>query len=364
MSRARFLKDPKFFLGLFTSVFFLFIAFFKVTFSPFAVTAKIDFGQMVKSIVGANTLFLALIMVQVLAMLFIRGHRWTLFLKPIKKTNWISLGWSTCIGFAVNNLLPARLGEVARSISASRKEGIGFGAVFGTVVVERIYDTLSILVLFVLSLFVWEFSGPMEKLAAATKSEFGVEVSQQSIALNLSILVGMILLAIIFLKWQTEISLRIAGFFLKPLPAAWREKIIKGLRNFINGLTQTKNPLEAAWIVVLSAAIWVISALTVWLGLAACHIDASMTDAIFVLMAMVVAVSVPASPGYIGTYHFLCATGIVLSTDAGWDQAMGTAIVIHLSNYLPQTISGLYALAREGLSLREIEEKPAENEAD
>ncbi|HPQ70264.1 MAG TPA: lysylphosphatidylglycerol synthase transmembrane domain-containing protein [bacterium] len=363
MSRTRFLKDPKFYLGLFVSAFFLFIAFFKVSFSPLAVTAKIDFSQMGQAIVTANPLYLVVIMAQVLGMLFIRGHRWTLFLKPIKKTNWISLGWSTCIGFAVNNLLPARLGEVARSISAGRKEGIGFGAVFGSVVVERIYDTLSILVLFVLSLFVWEFSGPMEKLAAATKSEFGVEISQQSIALNLSILVGLILAAIIFLKWKTEFSLRVARLFLTPLPVAWRDKIVNGLRNFINGLTQTKNPLEAAWVVVLSASIWVISALTVWLGLAACHVDASMTDAIFVLMTMVVAVSVPASPGYIGTYHYLCATGIVLSTDSTWDQAMGTAIVIHLSNYLPQTLAGLYALAREGLSLREIEEKPAEIES-
>jgi len=342
----RWLRDPKVYLGLAVTIFFLWLSF-----------RKVDLGLMWQSIIHANPWLILIVVLQVFVMLFIRGHRWTLFLKPIVRMSWITLGWSTCIGFAVNNLLPARLGEVARSISASRKAKIGFSAVFGTVVVERIYDTLSLLVLFVCSLFVWEFSGPMTKLADAVQAEFGFQVSQESIARNLGLLVALILAAVIALKWKTEFFLRLAGFFLKPLPVHWREKTINGLRNFISGLTQTRNPWEAAWIVILSAILWIVSAITVWIGLYACGIHAGITDAIFVLMSMAIAVSIPASPGYIGTYHFLTATAITLALGSSWDQAMGAAIVIHLANYLPQTLSGLIALAREGLSLKEIEER-------
>ena len=355
MSRRRLWLDPKFFIGLAVSAIFLFIAFYDISLSPLGAQPKIDFGKMWFSITHANPVYVTAVMLQVLFMLFVRGHRWSLFLKPIQRVSWIKLGWSTCIGFAVNNLLPARLGEVARSISVSRKTKIGFGAVFGTVVVERIYDTLSLLVLFVLSLYVWEFSGPMAKLAVAVKQEFGVNISQRLIAINLSVLVGVILATVVMLKWQTELTLRVAAFFLRVLPERWRVKVLAGLRNFIGGLTQTTNPLEVIWILFISAALWIISALSVWFGLVACGLDVGATDAIFVLMSMAIAVSIPASPGYVGPYHFLGATAITLTVGATWDQAMGAAIVIHLANYLPQTVSGLFALAREGLSFQEIE---------
>lgn len=344
VTSRRWYRDAKVLLGLAVSVFFMWLAF-----------RKLDAGLMWDSIIAANPWMLLAVMAQVLFMLFVRGHRWTLFLKPVKPgLSWIALGWSTCIGFAVNNLLPARLGEVARSISASRKTGLPFTTIFATVVVERIYDTLSILVLFALSLFVWDFAGPMERLTVAVKSEFGYTITQQGIAINLSVLVGMIIVAVIMLKWQTELSLRIAGVFLRPLPERWRTKILGAMRGFIGGLTQTTHPLEVIWIIFISAALWVISIISVWIGLEACGIDASATDAVFVIMSMVIAVSIPASPGYVGTYHFLAATSITLTAGVSWDQAMGAAIVIHLANYLPQTLAGLFGLAREGLSLRQI----------
>jgi uncharacterized protein (TIRG00374 family) len=341
------LRDPKVWLGVAVSVFFLWLAF-----------RKVDLRQMGRSIVSADPLLVSIVMAQMLFMLFVRGHRWALFLKPIKRVNWITLGWSTCIGFAVNNLLPARLGEVARSISASRKSGLGFGTVFGTVVVERLYDTITLLVLFVLSLFVFEFAGPMTKLTEAIQREFGYTLDQDTIAINLAIFVSALLVAIVMLKWQAELTLRITGFFLRPLPERWRTKVLAGLRNFIGGLTQTTHPLEVVWIVFLSAALWIISVISVWVGLRACDIPSDFTDSIFVIMSMAIAVSIPASPGYVGTYHFLAATAITLTADVSWEQAMGAAIVIHLANYLPQTLSGLLALFREGLSLKDVQAAP------
>jgi uncharacterized protein (TIRG00374 family) len=340
-------RDPKVYLGLGVSAVFFWLAF-----------RKIDLAATWQAMAGANLPLILAIGVLVLSMLFIRGHRWSLFLRPIKRVSGLQLGWSTCIGFALNNLLPARLGEVARSLSASRKTGVTFGAALGTVVVERIYDTLSLLILFALSLYAWDYSGPMAKLTAAIHDHFGIGLTQRGIAINFSIFVGGLLTVIVLLKWQTDRTLRAARFFLKPLPDRWAEKFVAGLRHFIGGLTQTTNPLEMIWIVIISFGLWIISVFTAYLGLRACGIPASLTDSFFVLMSWGLAVSIPASPGYFGTFEFLSATAIVLTAGVGWDQAMGASIILHLSNYVPQTAIGLFALLREGLSLKEIEEIP------
>ncbi|MDP8225123.1 MAG: lysylphosphatidylglycerol synthase transmembrane domain-containing protein [Candidatus Lernaella stagnicola] len=337
-------RDPKVYVGLAISVLFIWLAF-----------RDLDPRLMGRSILEANPWLLLFVSAQVLFMLFVRGHRWTLFLKPVKPgISWIKLGWSTCVGFAVNNMLPARLGEVARSISASRKTGLPFTTVFGSVVVERLYDTLSVLVLFVLSLFVFDFAEPMQRLTAAVYQEFGYEITQRSIAINFGALVALILAAIITLKWKTEWSLRVARIFLRPLPVRWRDKIIDAMRTFIGGLTQTTNPWEIAWILFLSAGLWVISWFSVMVGLWACGIDVGGTEAVLVIMAMVIAVSIPASPGYVGPYHFLTAKAITMVANVPWEQAFAAATAIHLANYIPQTLSGLYALSREGISLKQI----------
>jgi len=337
-------RDPKVWIGLAVSAAALWYSFREVEPAP-----------LFEIIFSVNLPLIFLVMLQVEFMLFVRGHRWSLFLKPVKRVSWIPLGWSVCIGFGINNLLPARVGEVARAISVSRKTGLGLGTVLGSVVVERVYDMLSVAVLFAVSLFIWDFSGPMEKLAAVAYEQRGWVISQHDAAVSIAIFVGLVIAVIVFLKWQTDLSLKIAGLFLRPFPARWREKVLTMTRNFINGLTQTTHPLEVIWIVFLSAMLWIISLASVWVGLQACHVDAGLTESIFIIMSMVIAVSIPAAPGYVGPYHFLACQAILLTTNVDYNHAMGTAIVIHLANYLPQTASGLFALAREGLSLKEIE---------
>lgn len=346
--RAGRYRDPKVWIGLAVSAAALWYSF-----------REVEPGPLFEIIFSVKVWLILAVMLQVEFMLFVRGHRWALFLKPVKRVPWIPLGWSVCIGFAINNLLPARVGEVARAISVSRKTGLGFGTVLGSVVVERVYDTLSVAILFAASLFLWDFSGPMDKLAAVAYEKQGWVISQDQAAVSMAILVGAVLVTVIFLKWKTELSLRLAGFFLRPFPARWREKVLTLMRNFIGGLTQTTNPLEVIWIVFMSAMLWIISLASVWIGLRACHVDAGVTESIFVLMSMVIAVSIPAAPGYVGPYHFLACQAILLTCNVDYNHAMGAAIVIHLANYLPQTASGLYALAREGLSLKEIEQEPA-----
>jgi len=342
MNSSRALQG-RYLLGLGVSVLFLWLA-----------LRKVDFRELWQVIADAEFGLLLLVMLLTFAMLFLRGLRWYFFLKPIRSLPVIGLGWSVAIGFAVNNIIGARLGEVARSLSVSRKYGLPAATVLGTVVVERVWDAVSLLALVAIGLFLWDFSRPLEQLTVAVDQGLGVQLDPSAILVSTSVVVVVVLAGVAVLRfWGEGIASRLDRV-LAVLPKRWRQTFTGGLRSFSRGLIQTTDPLEVCAVVLLSASVWVAGSFGVWLCLKACHVDAGPMDAAFVLFALAVAVALPSGPGYIGTYHFIAASAIGLSTGAPWSQATAAAIVLHLSHYLPRTFTGILALVREGLALGEL----------
>lgn len=79
--------------------------------------------------------------------LWVRAWRWKYLLQPTINLTSARLFSPMMIGFAINSLLPARAGEFARAYVLAKKENLTFGAVFGTIVVERIFDSITLLIL-------------------------------------------------------------------------------------------------------------------------------------------------------------------------------------------------------------------------
>ena len=75
-----------------------------------------------------------------------RGARWQALLAPIAAVPYRRVLGYTYIGYLANNILPARLGELVRSHALGEGEGISRTTVLGTVVVERIVDTVMVVV--------------------------------------------------------------------------------------------------------------------------------------------------------------------------------------------------------------------------
>src|SRR5258705_5414282 len=83
---------------------------------------------------------------------FARGVRWSILLQrrlPVMDSFWL---W--VIGFLFNNVLPLKIGEVARSVLAGRRPGMSFTAVLSSVVVERLFDIVAVVTLLGISLSV------------------------------------------------------------------------------------------------------------------------------------------------------------------------------------------------------------------
>src|SRR5574342_559594 len=95
-------------------------------------------------------------LVPVLVSIFLRfwltAVRWQLLLRPVKRVGVHRLFAITMIGFMANNVLPARLGEFVRAYALGRKEDVAMSSTFATIVVERLFDGISVLLLMIISL--------------------------------------------------------------------------------------------------------------------------------------------------------------------------------------------------------------------
>ncbi|MCB1152450.1 MAG: flippase-like domain-containing protein [Deltaproteobacteria bacterium] len=327
------MKSWKTWVGVLVSVLFCYLAF-----------RNIDWRVLGGKLAEIRMAPLLVVAVLVAVMLMVRGYRWSLFLKPIKPVSWWVLFWSSALGYALNNILPARLGEIARAHSAHKQGGVAFGSAFGTLVVERLYDMFSALFMFVAALMIADF-GNFEQV-------FGV--SQNKIALIMGAGGLVIVTAVVLLKWQNELGVRILRFFLRVLPEKWAEKIVELFQAFVKGLTQSTKPLDVVMILACSAFIWIVSTYTMYLCVSAFDIRISLDTSIIVMMAVIIAVAIPAAPGYVGVYQYTLKLALVHYVGLDDETALSIAIVIHAANYIPQTLLGLARFAYEGLSVSEI----------
>lgn len=191
------------------------------------------------------------------------------------------------VGYAVNNVLPARLGEVARAAYAKRRLGIGRARVFGSIVIERVLDLGAIIACLGLGL-----------LAQRRTAGAGQLPTFELIALNAGVLIGLAALAIAILR---------SGHLGRlPLPAPLRAV----LRDFAAGMAalNARTALQAA---LLSAAVWLFEVLALMTVFRACAIGLTAGQGMLVMGAASLSTLVPTAPGYLGSYQlvFVLAMG-------------------------------------------------------
>lgn len=124
----------KLWLGIGISVLFLFLAF-----------RKVNLHELKKALESANYIYLIPAILLTILSLWIRAFRWQYILQPVREIRVSSLFSATMIGFMANNLLPVRLGEFVRAYTIGEKERISKSSSLATIVVERIFDGITIL---------------------------------------------------------------------------------------------------------------------------------------------------------------------------------------------------------------------------
>jgi uncharacterized protein (TIRG00374 family) len=156
------------------------------------------------------------------------------------------------------------------------------------------------------------------------------------------------------LKHQTVRTLRWTGILLKPFPQKLSDKIIPLLGSFIGGIQMSSKGGHIAMVLVSSVAVWLFCVIPVDLVLQGFGVQLPITASMFILVLLVFAVMVPASPGYIGTYHSACFMGLS-AFGITKSAALSIALVLHGIGFFPVIIVGVYYLWKNKISFNELQ---------
>ena len=320
--------DIKFIIGIGISVFFLFILF-----------RKIDLQQLLAALKMLDYRFLAAAVLVTLVSYSSRAVRWHYLILPQKRAKPRNLLSATIICYMANNLLPARLGEFARAIVFAKKEKLEVSSVFASLVIDRLFDGFSVLVILIFTFFMVKLPPGMESVQKGL-----VAGGYVTLAVYLAVIAFLVLL-----KRATARTVHVVALILKPFPKVVAEKAVNLLISFISGLQLPSKSGDLLAIILSSVFIWSTAAWPIDLVLQAFNIHLPFTASLFILVFLVFAVMVPASPGYVGTYHAACMYGL-MAFAIPKEQALSVALVVHAIGFFPVILFGFYFLWKDKIS--------------
>lgn len=269
---------------------------------------------------------------------YVRALRWKYLLNPLKENISMKNLFSTVmIGYMMNALIP-RAGEVSRPVLLAKKENISKASAFGTIVVERIFDMLSMFIVFGLCILYYR-----QKITD-TFGEFNIE----SISLWFSIGIlafAAIIVIMLFNLEKTEIL--IEKVTSKILPKKYQEKIHKIFISLINGFLFIKYPKYYFKIFLLSVALWVSYAFSTYVAFFAFDIHLTFIDANLILVLMSFAQTLPLPGNSAGTYHLFTRMALVNIFGVNVETALGYATVSHLLGFIALLAIGFYYSIKE-----------------
>ena len=324
--------DKKLLIGSGISLFFLVMLF-----------RKIELDKLLAAFREMDWRYLALALVMTVASYFLRAVRWRYLLLPLKKTTYGNLVAATLIGYMANNLLPARIGEFIRAYVLADKEELETSSVFATLVLDRLWDGFTVLLILVTTFF-------------TVKLPPGMESVQRGLVMGGYVTLGLYVGVIVFLvmlKRLTARTLALVSFLMKPFPRKIEEKIIPVLGSFIAGIRFSGRPADWLALILSSLVIWTTATWPIDLMLQAFGIHLPITAAMFIMVFLVFAVMVPASPGYVGTYHAACVYGL-MAFNVPREKALSIALVVHATNFFPTIALGFFFLWYNKISLQSL----------
>jgi uncharacterized membrane protein YbhN (UPF0104 family) len=266
-------------------------------------------------------------------------------LEPLGHASFANAFRATAVGFAASSILPARAGEVIRPYFLARHENMTATGAFATIILERVLDVLTVLVLLASSVFVFNRSvgaaSPNAAVAFAAMKWGGATALGGSIAA----LVVMFVLAGDpgrIGRWMAQLEATVPSK-LAGLIGGVAEK-------FSRGLGAVRRPGRLLVALLWSFPLWLTIASGLWAVSVAFRIDVPFTGSFLLVAMLVIGVAVP-TPGAIGGFHEAFRLGATMFFGAPDDTAVGAAIVAHLFSIGPVLLLGLFFAAQVGLNL-------------
>ncbi len=241
---------------------------------------------------------------------------------------------SLLIGLFINNVLPARIGELARGYVLSRKKGLPFTYALSTVLVDRFFDLTGLL-------FLTLFFFP--------KQELPHRISQ-----GIYLVIGLALLCVIaILALSRERLANHVSSRLMKVEKSFLTRFAKTVLSIQENLKRITSPLLILLFAAISFSTWFCMSLALYMVILALGVKIDFAYVPFVCALLNMGITIPSSPGYIGLYQFLLVYLLSLF-GVPKHEAFAVSVLYHASWYVPYTVIGFLLLLREHLKIRDI----------
>jgi glycosyltransferase 2 family protein len=277
--------------------------------------SRVDLAETARALSNAAPGGILLAIVLVLIELTIRAERWRILLHPSAQVPLRSAFAYLTIGYFANAVLPARLGDPARAYLAGRSFGISSLTTLGTIVVERVSDALTILVVVLMAGII---VAPGSQLAGSA----AVLTALAVIGAVGAVVVGFVVL-------RSGILDRGLGRRLRGVVARVGE-----------GAAVLRRPRGAALILGLTIVPFAVAVCTFGAVSGALGLPLDPVQWAFVLGVLALSTAIPAAPGSLGTYEFAGVTALGI-LGIGSSQALAATVLIHVIAALPPALLGL-----------------------
>ena len=317
-------------LGILVSIFFLWLT-----------VPKLGLGTVAVYLRQAHYWWIVPGVVVYFGAVWARTWRWHYLLRSVKSISLRELFPVVCIGYFGNNVYPARAGELIRAFVLRRNNNVPIGASLATIIIERVFDGL-VMLLFVV--FALPFVGA-NNIPSVYRS-----------AIVTFAVIFLAALAIFFWMAVDQRHVPAVYSFLADhfLPGRFRGSVDAFYERFILGLHSLRSGRDVTMVFATSAVIWLTETVKYWFVLHAFGLQHQVSFVGLMLMNGIVnlATTLPSAPGYLGTFEV--GASVLAALGVGYSLAFGYTIVLHAALWFPITVLGAWYMWREGVRWRDF----------
>lgn len=307
---------------------------------------NLDWAEVRHTVGNSDPYLLSAAILLICSVYLFRAFRWGALLKPLSATRLSDLFAATTIGFS-GVFLVGRAGEFVRPVVLSMRDpNVRPSASLVTIVVERIYDMSAVALMFAINL-IW------------FKPPFALEGSFDRVRVAGFALLGATILGIVFLTWFRKRSAVVIAF-CERLFSSWRfvprrlaNLVLRVLEQLAQALRVLVNFAELAETIGWTALLWFAIVAANLLVMRAFHLQVGLSETIFVLGWALVGSLVPTPGGAAGAFHAATAAGL-LFLGVQKETAAALSIVMHLVDFAPALLFGIFYVIRGDLSLSRL----------
>ncbi len=321
---------------------------------------NVSLDELLASFKEVEFIYLLPAFVIILSTYVARAYRWQILLRPFKQIPIKDIYAPLMIGF-MGNVLPARAGEFLRAYLVGKKHGITFAGSLSTIIVERLFDMVCLLIL-----FVWVFVVNVDMFDPnLTFSGVSVQTMLAGFGkLCLILVVGLLSFMFLLAYKETQIKALI-GWVIKPLPEKWKEKILFMVGEFALGCKIIKDPSALVQIIFWSVVLWLLFVVTYYPFYYAFDLQDKSLDSVLLLTVMVcVLITILPTPGFIGSFN----AGVLIALHEIMGEAEVKAVsfgmVSWAASFVVLIAGGVFFILKDHMSVQALMKAEEEAEAE